>query len=98
MLPEAVVVVTEPFDGLAVERWDRLIADAMELRPQRLVIDLEAVRIVDAAALEVLLRAHRDMISGGGRLVLREPSPRVLRILGLARLEHVFEVAVTKPS
>jgi anti-anti-sigma regulatory factor len=40
----------------------------------------------------VLLGAHRDMIRGGGRLVLRAPSPRVLRILRLARVEQVFDV------
>ncbi|GAA2631677.1 STAS domain-containing protein [Paractinoplanes durhamensis] len=94
-IPEAVVVVTESFDGLAVERWERLIAGAVEMRPRRLVIDLRDSPLIDAAAIGVLLRAHRDMISSGGRLVLRGPTPRVQRILHLARLGHVFDVAAT---
>jgi anti-anti-sigma factor len=91
-IPEAVVVVTEAFEGIAVERWSRLITDAVELRPRRLIVELRDSPNVDAAAIEVLLRAHREMVRGGGRLVLRAPSQRVRRVLQLAGLEHLFEV------
>ncbi|HEX5200484.1 STAS domain-containing protein [Paractinoplanes rhizophilus] len=97
-IPEAVVVVTESFDGVSVPQWGRLIAEAVELRPRCLIVDLRDSPLVDAAAIEVLLKAHRDMISGGGRLVLRAPSPRVRRILRLARLEQVFEVDDDLPA
>ncbi|MEU4244661.1 STAS domain-containing protein [Actinoplanes sp. NPDC026619] len=85
-------MVTEPFEGIAVERWKRLITDAVELHPHRLIIDLRHSALVDAAAIDILLRAHRNMISSGGRLVLCAPSARVRRILHLARLEQVFDV------
>jgi anti-anti-sigma regulatory factor len=39
-----------------------------------------------------MLQAHRTMIRGGGRLTLRQPTSRVRRILGLARLDQVFDV------
>jgi anti-anti-sigma factor len=92
-IPEAAVVVTEPFDIVNVERWAGLIGDAVALRPGRLIIDLRDCSLVDAVAIQVLLRAHRAMISNGGRLVLRAPSERVRRILRLARLDQVFEIA-----
>ncbi|WP_344223904.1 STAS domain-containing protein [Paractinoplanes ferrugineus] len=91
-IPEAVVIVTEPFDGFAVDRWRRIINEAVELAPRRLTVDLRASPLVDAAAIALLLSAHRRMISQGGRLVLAAPTTRVRRILQLARLEHVFEV------
>lgn len=91
-IPETVVIVTEALEGDAVERWGRLIADAVALRPHLLVIDLRRCPLVDAAAITVLLWAHRAMVHAGGRLTLRAPDGRVRRTLRLARLEQVFEV------
>jgi anti-anti-sigma factor len=96
-IPEAVVVVGEPLDGFAADRWERLILEAVELRPHRLIIDLRQSPLVDAAGIDLLLRAHRAMISGGGRLMLRAPSERVRRILRLARLDQVFEIVEERP-
>jgi len=91
-IPETVVVVTEPFEGVAVDRWARLIAEAVQLRPDRLVVDLARSSFVDAAALAVLLQTHRAMVHSGGTLALRAPTPRVRRTLHLARLGDVFQV------
>ncbi|GIF01251.1 STAS domain-containing protein [Paractinoplanes rishiriensis] len=88
----AVVVVTESFDGVAVYRWERVISDAVAQRPQRLTVDLRDSPLIDATAIGVLLCAHRQMISDGGRMELCGPSARVRRILRLARLDHVFEI------
>lgn len=91
-IPEAVVVVTEAFEGGVVDRWGRLIADAVALRPRRLCVDLGDCPLVDAAAIAVLLQAHRTMIHMGGGLTLRGPTSRVRRILTLARFDQVFEI------
>lgn len=91
-IAETVVVVTEAFEYDAVDRWGDLIAEAVALEPGRLVVDLSASPLVDAAAIAVLLQAHRAMVHLGGRLVLRRPVERVLRILRLARLDQVFEI------
>ncbi|GAB1692862.1 STAS domain-containing protein [Krasilnikovia sp. M28-CT-15] len=96
-IPEAVVVVTDAFDGVFVERWSGLIAEAAALRPRRLILDLRDCPLLGAAAIDILLRVHRGMISGGGRLVLCAPSARVRHILRLARLEQVFEVVDDRP-
>ena len=96
-IPEAVVVVTEPFDGTAVNRWERIITEAVALRPHRLIVDLRDSPLIDAAAIAVLLGAHRQMISDGGRLLLCGPSARVRRILRLARLEQVFDIVDRRP-
>jgi anti-anti-sigma factor len=97
-IPETVVLVTEALQGPSVERWGRLIADAVALRPYLLVVDLRACPLLDAAAISVLLGAHRAMVAAGGRLTLRAPVGRVLRTLHLARLEQVFEVETGVPA
>lgn len=91
-IPRTVVIVTEAFEGVAVDRWGRLIAEAVTLRPQQLIIDLSASPLVDAAAIAVLLQAHRTLVHSGGRLILRRPVERVRRIMRLARVDQVFEV------
>ena len=91
-IPEAVVVVNEAFEGATVERWARLIAGALAMRPRRLVVDLRRSSRVDAAAIAVLLQVHRAMMRDGGRLVLRGPAERVMRILRLSRLDQVFAI------
>jgi anti-anti-sigma factor len=97
-IPETVVIVTEALEGDAVERWGRLIADAVALNPRSLIVDLRACPLLDAAALTVLLWAHRSMVAAGGRLTLRAPGGRVRRTVRLARLEQVFEVEAGVPA
>jgi anti-anti-sigma factor len=86
------IVVTEALDGLAVQRWSRLLDDAVARRPNRLTVDLSRSPRIDAAAIEMLLRLHRAMLTSGGRLTLRGPGDRVRRTLALARVEQVLDV------
>jgi anti-anti-sigma factor len=97
-IPETVVVVTEPFEGVAVERWSRLIADAADLHPRRLIVDLSDCPLVDAAAVMVLLRTHRAVMRENGRLTLRAPGDRVRRIFTLARVDQVFDIEEPQPA
>ena len=97
-IPETVVLVTEALSGAAVERWGRLLSDAVALRPGILVVDLRDCPHLDAAALTVLLAAHRSTVAAGGRLVLRAPGDRVRRTLHLARVGQVFEVDAGVPA
>lgn len=96
-MPDTVVVVTEAFEGPSVERWGRSIADAVALRPGRLVVDLRQSPRVDAAAITVLLQAHRAMVGADGRLTLRDPGSRVRRMLSLARVDQVFDIEAARP-
>ena len=55
-----------------------------------LAVDVSGVDLVDAIGLGVLLGAHRRADRAGRRVVLRDASPRLVRILRLARLHRVF--------
>lgn len=90
--PLVEVVVTYGLQGRASARLHELLIDAMALRPARLVVDLTECDSLDAGAVDMLLDAHRRMWNAGGRLTLRSPSQRLLRILTLARVEQVFDI------
>jgi anti-anti-sigma factor len=91
-MSEIVVVVTDPLDGGAVDRWAGELAAAVHHRPDRLVADLTDCAWIDAAAIGVLLRTHGQMIRANGTFVLRRPPARVRRTLRLARVDQVLEV------
>jgi anti-sigma B factor antagonist len=55
-----------------------------------LIVDVSGVDLVDATGLGVLLGAHRRAARAERRLVLHDASPRLVRILRLARLHRVF--------
>jgi anti-anti-sigma factor len=86
------IVVDEDLTAEAAARLNGRLADALRLRPAHLVVDLSRCGYADALAIDVLLNAHRRTWQFGGRLTLRSPSPRVQRMLQLARVHNVFHV------
>ena len=54
------------------------------------VADVSSVEVVDAAGLGLLLTTHRTCARLGGRLVLVDPQPRLLRLLAVTRLHRVL--------
>ena len=64
----------------------------VSLRPRHVVIDLAGCTLLDAAAIALLLDVHRELRHTEGQFDLRCPTPRVRRILELARTTHVLPV------
>jgi anti-anti-sigma factor len=91
-VPLVEVVITEELDTRAVPRLRALLGEALLLRPEQLLVDLAGCPFIDAAGIGVLLDAHRQALRDGGRLTLREPSPRLHRTLRLARVAHVLHI------
>jgi anti-anti-sigma factor len=73
-----------------------LVTDALaglhDERPELVVIDLSALRFVDARGLRTFHSIHRELRAAGGRLVLAMPSPHVARVLALAELDPEIPV------
>ena len=86
------IVVDEDLTTEAAARLNSRLVDALRLRPAQLVVDLSGCGYADALAIDVLLNAHRRAYQNGGRLTLRSPSPRVERLLQLARVHQVFHM------
>jgi anti-anti-sigma factor len=90
--PLVEIIVDEDLTRAAAASLHLLLTDALELRPQQLVVDLTACHYADAFAVDVLLTAHRHAWAVGSRLTLRGPSPRMRRLLELTHTDRVFNV------
>ncbi|MEV4479565.1 STAS domain-containing protein [Micromonospora coxensis] len=74
--------------------FDRLLA----LHPGQIVVDLSGCRHIDAAAIGLLLDTHRRLVRAGAVLTLRDPNPRIRRILTTAHLDRVLPVVGAPPA
>ena len=57
-----------------------------------LAIDLEGVTYIDSSGIATLVEGLRSAREHGAGFALVAPSPAVMRVLELARLDSVFEV------
>jgi anti-sigma B factor antagonist len=57
-----------------------------------LAIDLSGVTYIDSSGVATLVEGLRSAHENGAGLVLVTPSPAVMQVLELARLDSVFEV------
>ncbi|MFI5844642.1 STAS domain-containing protein [Catenuloplanes sp. NPDC051500] len=69
-----------------------LIDQALAQHPSRLVLDLTTCPTIDAAGIELLLSTHRRLWGSEGRLTLRHPTARVLRLLEIAHATKVLQI------
>jgi anti-sigma B factor antagonist len=66
-------------------------------RPTRVEVDLSGTTFMDAYALTMLSAVRRRLAGRHATLVVRRPSPAVVRLLELTSTEHSFEI-VTGPA
>lgn len=97
-IPVVELVITEELDLWGLARLTRLLDDALAVAPVEIVVDVEHCPFVDAAAIGVLIDAHRRARGDGGLLILRSPSPRLRRNLRLARADRVLHVVPAEPD
>lgn len=80
------VVVTGELDRSSTARFDDAVATAAA-GAGTLVVDLSNVRFIDSSGVRSLIKLGLSM--QGRELVLRDPSPTVMRVLRLTRLDEV---------
>jgi anti-anti-sigma factor len=90
-VPLVEVSITE-FDLSCLPETGAVLDQLLALRPAQVVIDLAGCRHIDAAAIGLLLDVHRRMVRAGGVLAVRNPNPRITRILQTARLDQILPV------
>ncbi|HEX6499786.1 MAG TPA: STAS domain-containing protein [Micromonosporaceae bacterium] len=92
------VTVSGALDTAGVARLDTVLRHALARRPRHLVVDLADCPFLTASAIALLVEAHRRAWLVGGLLTLRSPSPRVRRILKIARVDHLLHVTPPAPT
>lgn len=73
------------------ERLLQAARDALASSPKALVLDLDAVNFIDSTGIGALVELGHDAAEEGGGLVIRDPSPRVTRILEISGLADAWE-------
>ncbi|MFY1672116.1 STAS domain-containing protein [Plantactinospora sp. WMMB334] len=88
----AEVVVTGRLDRSAVPGLDAAVDAALRRGSTRVVLDVAQCHYADAAGIALLLDLHRRSRRIGSSLALRAPSPRLRRLLEIARVDQVLTV------
>ena len=86
------VVLSGRLDVSTVHDVRSAIHAALDTGSGDLVIDLGAVEMLDATGLGMLVGAHRKAGRGGRRLVLRNLTPQLQRLLRVSRLNRILMV------
>lgn len=68
------------------------IADLLDVGRRHLVVNLGQVSQVDTSGLTALVSAHLTAVKRGGALKLVNPTRRIRDLLGVTRLNTLFEV------
>jgi anti-sigma B factor antagonist len=86
--------VSEPLDARTAVSVGGLFEDAVALRPAHLIVDLAECEYLDATGIALLVDTHRRIWQDGGRMTLSGLSPRLHRILEIARVDRVLHTAI----
>ena len=68
------------------------VADLMDQGRQQIVVNLSQAGQVDTSGLKQLLAAHLAVTRRGGQLRLASPTKRIRDLLGITRLNTLFEI------
>ncbi len=90
---QATVSVTGEIDLTSAPRLDDEVTSLIEGSVEALMIELAGVSFMDSTGLRVLLKASKMLGTNGGRLVLRNPSDPVRRLLDVSGLTTYFQIA-----
>jgi anti-anti-sigma factor len=86
------VVLPARLDVSTVSEVRYSLQVALDATADDLVVDCAAVELIDAAGLGLLVSTHRRCQQLGGRLVLADPRPPLLRLLAVTRLRRVLHL------
>jgi anti-sigma B factor antagonist len=90
--PYTLVELAGEADVTGTETLHALLVSQTRKKPGLLVIDMSALRFMDSAALQVILRAHLALGKDGGRLALVSPHDTVARVLQMTEVDRVVPV------
>ncbi|MFJ8577858.1 STAS domain-containing protein [Micromonospora sp. NPDC093277] len=96
-VPRVELDITTELDLRRLSDVGAVLDRVLSLQPEEVVIDLSGCRHLDAAAIGLLLDVQRRLTRRGGALTLRNPHPRIRRILDTARPDQPLPVADRAP-
>lgn len=88
----AVGVLAGEIDLASVESLEAAIAATEATAAKDVVLDMSGVTFLDSSGLRVLVTANERLSATGGRLVIRRPSPSVMRVLEITGLLSTISI------
>lgn len=74
------------------DEFKRLVQPHLTENIRVVELDCTHLRFIDSDGLGTLITIHKRLAGGAGRVRLRQPTPAVLSLLRLMRLDEVFEI------
>lgn len=76
----------------------QLAAERTERGVRNFVVDLTAVNVMDSCGLSVLIGMRKIVELAHGRMIVVAPSPIILRLFAITKLDKVFEIVPDEAS
>ena len=97
------VAVMELQGSLTVSRVDALSRDLTDWlhansAVKKLVLDMQAVDMIDSSGMAVMISVLKKMTRSGGDIVVSELSPTMRMLFEVTRLQKIFEIFDTTES
>jgi anti-anti-sigma factor len=90
--PTAMITVEGELTFGTTQLFNDIVDRVVDERPAlSVILDLAGVTFCCSAGIHALLRAHQCVTVAGGRLVVREPSQCVYRVLAITGDDRQFE-------
>jgi anti-sigma B factor antagonist len=90
--PYTLVKLAGEADVTGSETLSALLQSEAGKRPGLVIIEMSALRFMDSAALQAILRARLALDEAGGRLALVNPTDTVARVLRLTEADRIVPV------
>lgn len=87
-----VVSVGGRIDGATSPEFETHLKELMQAGKKNVVLDMSAVDFMSSSCLRVMLTSRKALMKIGGRLVLANPSQRVVETLDIAGIDILFDV------
>lgn len=76
----------------------QLASERTERGVRNFVVDLTAVNVMDSCGLSVLIGMRKIVELAHGRMIIVAPSPIILRLFAITKLDKVFEIVPDEAS
>jgi anti-anti-sigma factor len=87
-----VVTVGGRIDGATSPDFEKHLKEVVQAGKKNLVLDMKSVDFMSSSCLRVMLTTRKSVMGIGGRLVLADPSQRVVDTLDIAGIDVLFDV------
>lgn len=85
--PDGSILVGGELDLASAPRLRAALQSRIDAAKDEVILDVSGLTFCDSSGLSVLVWAHQTLLGTGGKLILRHPPERLLRLLRTTQLD-----------